>query len=64
MYKRQLYNCAPLFFLDVERSDYATAMLGIYEQRNMAAAVNLFEFIYRRSIQKYSVLRALSCTKP
>ncbi|MBS3982199.1 MAG: hypothetical protein KGZ41_00205 [Dethiobacter sp.] len=59
-----LYNCAPLSFLDVERSDYATAMLGIYEQRNMAAAVNLFEFIYRRSIQKYSVLRALSCTKP
>ena len=53
-----LYNCAPLSFLDVERSDYATAMLGIYEQRNVAAAVDLFEFIYRRSIQKYSVLRA------
>lgn len=53
-----LYNCAPLSFLDVERSDYATAMLGIYEQRNVAAAVELFEFIYRRSIQKYSVLRA------
>nr|WP_315239305.1 Fic family protein [uncultured Albidiferax sp.] len=53
-----LYNCAPLSFLDVERTDYATAMLGIYEQRNVAAAVELFEFIYRRSIQKYSVLRA------
>jgi Fic family protein len=53
-----LYNCAPLSFLDAERSDYATAMLGIYEQRNVAAAVDLFEFIYRRSIQKYSVLRA------
>jgi Fic family protein len=53
-----LYNCAPLSFLDVERSDYATAMLGVYEQRNVAAAVELFEFIYRRSIQKYSVLRA------
>lgn len=53
-----LYNCAPLSFLDVERSDYATAMLGVYEQRNVAAAVDLFEFIYRRSIQKYSVLRA------
>ena len=53
-----LYNCAPLSFLNVERTDYATAMLGVYEQRNVAAAVDLFEFIYRRSIQKYSVLRA------
>lgn len=53
-----LYNCAPLSFLDVERTDYATAILGIYEQCNVAAAVELFEFIYRRSIQKYSVLRA------
>ncbi|MFC7208915.1 Fic family protein [Comamonas endophytica] len=53
-----LYNCAPLSFLDVERNDYATAMLGVYEQRNVAAAVELFEFIYRRSIEKYSVLRA------
>ncbi len=53
-----LYNCAPLSFLDVERTDYAIAMLGVYEQRDVAAAVELFEFIYRRSIQKYSVLRA------
>ena len=53
-----LYNCAPLSFLDVERTDYAIAMFGVYEQRNVAAAVELFEFIYRRSIQKYSVLRA------
>lgn len=53
-----LYNCAPLSFLDVERTDYATAMRGVYEQRNVAAAVELFDFIYRRSIQKYSVLRA------
>ena len=53
-----LHNCAPLSFLDVERTDYATAMQGVYEQRNVAAAVELFEFIYRRSIQKYSVLRA------
>ncbi|WP_029461550.1 Fic family protein [Serpentinimonas barnesii] len=60
-----LYNCAPLSFLDVERSDYATAMLGVYEHRNVAAAVDLFEFIYRRSMQKYSVLRAaLSAPDP
>lgn len=53
-----LHNCAPLSFLDVNRKDYAIAMLGVYEQRNVSAAVELFEFIYRRSIQKYSVLRA------
>jgi Fic family protein len=53
-----LYNCAPLSFLDVERTDYATAMLGVYEHCNVSAAVELFDFIYRRSIQKYSVLRA------
>ncbi|MDB5819125.1 MAG: hypothetical protein JWQ11_2765 [Rhizobacter sp.] len=53
-----LYNCSPLSFLDVERTDYALAMLGVYEQRNVDVAVELFEFIYRRSVQKYSVLRA------
>jgi hypothetical protein len=53
-----LYNCSPLSFLDVERSDYTTALLGVYELRQVDAAVELFEFIYRRSIQKYSVLRA------
>ena len=53
-----LYNCAPLSFLDVHRTDYATAMLAVYEKRNVSLAVELFEFIYRRSIQKYSVLRA------
>jgi Fic family protein len=48
-----LYNCAPLSFLDVERSDYAHAMLGAYEQRSVALAVELFETTYRRSIEKY-----------
>jgi Fic family protein len=48
-----LYNCAPLSFLDVEQSDYAYATLGIYEQRSVALAVELFEATYRRSIEKY-----------
>jgi hypothetical protein len=48
-----LYNCAPLSFLDVEQSDYAYAMLGVYEQRSVALAVELFESAYRRSIEKY-----------
>jgi Fic family protein len=48
-----LYNCAPLSFLDVEQSDYACAMLGVYEQGSVALAVELFETTYRRSIEKY-----------
>jgi Fic family protein len=48
-----LYNCAPLSFLDVEQSDYAFAMLGVYEQRSVSLAVELFETTYRRSIEKY-----------
>lgn len=53
-----LYNCAPLSFLDVQRTDYMMAMLGVYEQRNVVIATDLFEYTYRRSIEKYSVLRA------
>ena len=48
-----LYNCAPLSFLNVEQPDYAYAMLGVYEQRSVALAVELFETAYRRSIEKY-----------
>jgi Fic family protein len=48
-----IYNCAPLSFLEVEVSEYAYAMLGVYEQRNVALAVDLFEATYRRSIAKY-----------
>jgi hypothetical protein len=28
-------------------------MLGVYEYCNVAAAAELFEFVYRRSIQRY-----------
>lgn len=60
-----LYNGTPRCFLDVERSHYVTAMLGFYERRNAAAAVDLFEFVYQRSHQKYSVLQAsLSAPDP
>ncbi|MFK0093943.1 Fic family protein [Pseudomonas sp. NPDC090592] len=51
-----LYNCAPLSFLDVPMEDYALAMMGVYEQRNMAMAVDLFVWVYRRSISKYGVM--------
>jgi Fic family protein len=48
-----LANCAPLSFLDVEVDQYAYAMMGVYEERNVALAVDLFEATYRRSILKY-----------
>ena len=51
-----LYNCAPLAFLDVDRQDYANAMLGIYELLDVTIAVELFSWTYRRSIRKYQVV--------
>ena len=52
-----LSNCAPLSFLDVERDDYALAMLGVYERRDVTLAAELYEWTYRRSIEKYRVVR-------
>ncbi len=51
-----LQNCAPLSFLDVEQSDYALAVLGIYEQQDVSLAVELFAWTYQRSIDKYAVI--------
>ncbi len=48
-----IHNCAPLSFLDVDVDDYARAMLGVYEQCNVALAAELFEATYRRSIRQY-----------
>jgi Fic family protein len=52
-----LSNCAPLSFLDVSIGDYAYAMLGVYERNDTAIAAELFEWTYRRSIDKYRVVR-------
>ncbi len=50
-----LYNQAPLSFLDVDREDYALAMMGVYEARDVSMAVDLFDWTYRRSQTKYKV---------
>jgi len=50
-----LYNSAPLSFLDVEAQDYAYAMMGVYERCDVALAVDLFTWSYRRSIRKYAL---------
>lgn len=51
-----LQNCAPLSFLDVEQADYALAVLGVYEKQDVSLAVELFDWTYRRSIDKYGVI--------
>lgn len=51
-----LYNCAPLSFLDVDPHEYARAMLGVYEFQDVAMAVDLFTWTYRRSMKKYVVV--------
>lgn len=51
-----LSNCAPLSFLDVEPTDYAMAMAGVYERLDATLAVELFDWTYRRSIDKYRVV--------
>ena len=48
-----IYNCAPLSFLEVKTSEYACAMLAVYERQNVALAAALFEVTYRRSIARY-----------
>lgn len=51
-----LYNRAPLSFFDVDQQMYAQAMLGVYEFRDVALAVDLFDWAYRRSVKKYAVV--------
>jgi fido (protein-threonine AMPylation protein) len=51
-----LYNQAPLSFLDVNREDYALAMMGVYESRDVSMAMDLFAWTYRRSQAKYKVV--------
>lgn len=51
-----LYNQAPLSFLDVDREDYALAMMGVYETCDVSMAVDLFDWTYRRSQAKYKVV--------
>ena len=51
-----LYNQAPLSFLDVSPQDYAQAVLGVYEFRDVSIAVDLFDWTYRRSLKKYTVI--------
>lgn len=60
-----LYNCAPLAFMDVDRSDYALAMMGIYEFNDLNAAIDLFAWTYERSIARYkAVIQSTGAPNP
>jgi Fic family protein len=60
-----LTNCAPLAFLDVEPTDYAMAMLGVYEKLEVTIAIELFCWTYRRSIPRYrTVLESMGAPDP
>lgn len=60
-----LANCAPLSFLDVGQTDYALAMLGVYERLDVTLAVELFDWTYRRSVDKYhAVVEAIGGPDP
>ncbi|ANJ70981.1 Fic family protein [Ralstonia insidiosa] len=52
-----LHGCAPLAFLGIDRDDYLQAMLGVYEYQDVALAVDLFLWTYRRSVSKYGMLK-------
>lgn len=60
-----LGNCAPLSFLDVEPTDYAMAMLGVYEQMDLTLATELFAWTYRRSVPRYrTILESMGAPDP
>jgi len=46
-------HCAPLSFSDVDPQDHVVALLGVYERNDVSVAVDLFEWMYRRSMKKY-----------
>lgn len=52
-----LYNHAPLSFFDIDREDYAMAMMGFYEAGDVSMAVDLFDWAYRRSQARYQVVQ-------
>ena len=60
-----LANCAPLSFIDVDSTDYAMAMLGVYERLDVTLAVELFSWAYRHSVPKYrTTLEAMGAPNP
>lgn len=50
-------NLGPLSFVDVPRSDYLNAILGVYELRQVDYLRDVFEWAYERSCARYAAVR-------
>lgn len=50
-------NLAPLSFVDVPEADYTDGMLAIYELNDVSILREVFLQAYRRSAQRYTVIR-------
>lgn len=60
-----LANCAPLSFINVDTTDYAMAMLGVYERLDASLAAEFFAWTYRHSIPRYrTTLEAMGAPDP
>jgi Fic family protein len=51
------HNLCPLSFIDVERDDYITATLGVYELERIEYLRDVFVWAYQRSCVQYSAIR-------
>jgi hypothetical protein len=50
-------NLSPLSFIDVPRSLYTEAMLGVYEMNDVALLKDVFLWAYERSAEQYAAAR-------
>ena len=50
-------NLCPLSFVDVKKEDYIRSLLYFYETGNFEPALELFQFAYMRSCEKYVVVK-------
>lgn len=50
-------NLGPLSFVDVPQSDYANAVLGVYELNRVDYLRDVFEWAYERSCARYAAVR-------
>jgi hypothetical protein len=51
------HNLGPLSFVDVPKSDYTSAILGVYELNRVDYLRDVFEWAYERSCARYAAVR-------
>lgn len=53
------HNLCPLSFVDVDKADYVTGLIGVYELNRVELLRDVFEWAYRRSCLRYSAVRQI-----